>query len=124
MNKTKNTTTHSGVLNSLFGGVTAKIMDFLIVHNEWDYSKQDIANYSGTSLRHAIITIEKLEKYNFIKHTRNVGAAHMYQFNNDNPTLVKFAHCARQIAADEFQKFADQQQQEKTSKEMVVAVPA
>jgi MarR-like DNA-binding transcriptional regulator SgrR of sgrS sRNA len=100
--------TNNGILERTFGGVTAKVLDFLIVHREYDYSKQDIANYSKVSLRHAILSIEKLEKLDIIKRTRNVGAAHMYQLNLENEITTAFTQCIRKIAAYESLKNAEQ----------------
>lgn len=73
-------------LERLFGGVTAKILDFLITFQDYDYSKKDIAKHSKVSMRHALLAIEKLEKEEIIIHTRKVGIALMYKYNSENPT--------------------------------------
>jgi len=96
-----------GTLGRIFGGVTAKILDFMIIHRNWDYSKQDLAKNSGVSLRHAILAIEKLEKHEFVKYTRNVGATHMYQLNLENDLIRQFVQCVRTMSEQEFQKEAD-----------------
>ena len=42
----------SGPFERLFSGnATAKMIDFLISSQEWDYSESDIARFSGISLR-------------------------------------------------------------------------
>ena len=46
-----------------------RVMNFLVVNEDFDYSKTDIA-----------------------KHTRDVGKAKMYQLNLGNPAVKKFRH--------------------------------
>lgn len=76
-----------GPLERLFNGAApAKILDFLTVFHDYDYSKMDIAKNSGVSFRHALREIQKLENLNLIKQTRTVGHAQMYKLNTDNPT--------------------------------------
>ena len=72
----------SGPLERLFNGTApAKILDFLTVFRDYDYSKMDIAKNSGVSFRHALREIEKLEQLSLIKQTRTVGHAQMYKLN-------------------------------------------
>jgi hypothetical protein len=84
----------SGTLERLFNGLaSAKILDFMFVFRDWEYSKQDIAKNSYVSLRHAYKAIHKLEKLELIKKTRIIGKAQMYQYNTGNPAaqlLQKF----------------------------------
>jgi len=125
--KGKAMTKEGGTLQRIFGGVTAKILDFLIVHNEWDYSKQDIATYSGVSQRHAVIALEKLEKIELVKHTRNIGAAHMYQYNTENKLATDLSKFARNVACQEFEKFAatETAKTEQVTQEIeTIAIPA
>jgi transposase len=102
----------TGILEELFGGVTAKVLDFLSVYRDWDYSKQDIAKNSGVSLRHAILSIEKLETKGILKHTRNVGNSQMYQFNTENETAMMLQKFALTLAYDECKKIGEQELQE------------
>ncbi|MDR2699266.1 MAG: helix-turn-helix domain-containing protein [Nitrososphaerota archaeon] len=85
---------NGGPLERLFGSVTAKILDYMQIHSQThDFSKQDIAKYSGVSPRHTTIALEKLEKLELITHTRNIGHAHMYKYNTESETaqlLKKF----------------------------------
>jgi predicted DNA-binding protein YlxM (UPF0122 family) len=102
----------TGILEDIFGGVTAKILDFLSVYRDWDYSKQDIAKNSNVSLRHAILAIEKLETKGILKHTRNVGNSKMYQFNIENETAMMLQKFALTLAYDECKKIGEQELQE------------
>jgi hypothetical protein len=70
----------SGPLESLFSGnATAKILDFLVTFQDWDYSESDIANNAGVSVRTVQREIPKLEKYRLVTLTRTVGKAKMYK---------------------------------------------
>jgi len=99
-----------GTLERLFtGNITAKILDFLSIHRNYDYNKQDIAKYSGVSMRHTLNVIEKLEKLGLIKHTRKVGHSHMYQYNTDNITAKTLYNFSLQLSFDECDKILEQQ---------------
>ena len=92
----------SGPLERLFNGTApAKILDFLTVFRDYDYSKMDIAKNSGVSFRHALREIKKLENLSLIKQTRTVGHAQMYRLNTDNPTTQLLAKLALQLASTE-----------------------
>lgn len=76
-----------GPLETLFSGnATAKIMDFMISSQEWDYSESDIARNSGVSIRTVQREISKLVESKLIKHARPVGNAKMYQLDKSTKT--------------------------------------
>ena len=64
---------------------TARLLDFLIENNVFDYPKYKIAEFTGISR----VTLDKLLpqflQNNIIKETRQIGRAKMYQFNRDSP---------------------------------------
>jgi len=100
----------SGPIERLFGSsAAARIIDFMQVFRDWDYSKQDIAENSDLSSRHAAKAIDKLEKLELIKKTRNVGRAQMYQYNIQNPAAQLLQKFSLEIAGQEAQKIADQE---------------
>jgi len=71
-----------GPLESLFSGnATAKILDFLITFQDWDYSESDIANNAAISVRTVQREIPKLERYRLVTPTRMVGKAKMYKLD-------------------------------------------
>jgi len=74
-----------GPLELIFVSASAKILDFLAIMHDNDYCKQDIAKYSGLSVKHTLREMAKLEEYGLIKKTRNVGSSRMYKFNMDDP---------------------------------------
>ena len=53
----------SGPLERLFNGAApARILDFLTIFHDYDYSKMDIAKNSGVSFRHTLREIEETPK--------------------------------------------------------------
>jgi hypothetical protein len=104
----------SGPLERLFNGAaTAKILDFLTVFRNYDYSKMDIAKNSGVSFRHALREIEKLERLNLIRQTRSVGHAQMYKLNTENPATDFLRKFAFQVASVEIDQELARQEKEK-----------
>ena len=74
----------SGPFERLFSGnATAKMIDFLISSQEWDYSESDIARFSGISLR-TYSEIPKLLRLDLVKQVRPVGNAKMYQLDKSH----------------------------------------
>jgi hypothetical protein len=80
-NKTKTKVLECGPLESVFPGSKSKILDFLLVFREWDYSISDIAKSAGLSFKTALNEIRDLEKQQIVTKTRTVGKATMYKFN-------------------------------------------
>jgi len=71
-----------GPLESLFSGnATAKLLDFLVTFQEWDYSESDMANNAGVSVKTVQREIPKLEEYRLVEQTRMVGKAKMYRLD-------------------------------------------
>lgn len=88
--------TQLGVLGDLFLGTsTAKILDFLLIFREFDYSESDIARNAGIATRHIYRVIPKLEKLGLIDNTRTSGRSKMYKINSHSEAiqhLEKFAY--------------------------------
>ena len=100
----------TGPLERLYNGVApAKILDFLTLFHDYDYSKMDVAKNSGVSFRHALREIAKLEGLGLIKQTRTVGHAQMYRLNTENPAAILLRRFALEIAGQEAQRIADQE---------------
>jgi len=100
----------AGPLERLFGSTAiVKILDFLTLFREWDYSKMDIAKNSGVSFRHVLRELHRLEEMGIVKMTRKVGRAHMYKFNMDNPIAKAIHNLALQIASFDAEKIAQKE---------------
>ncbi len=67
-----------------------KVLDFLVVNEEFDYSMTDIANFSGVGYSTLKLFWTKLEKEGIILNIRLVGKAKMYKLNIANPIIRKF----------------------------------
>ena len=113
----------AGPLERLFGNVAlAKMLDFMVTFQEWDYSKMDIAKNSGVSFRHILRELPKLEKLKIIRQTRTVGRAIMYQFDGKTPTGESVKNMIFTIGAYEADKMAREEiAKEETTKEKAQA---
>ena len=67
-----------------------RVLDFLVVNEDFDYSMTDIANLSGIGYSTLKLFWIKLEKQKIVKQERFVGKAKMYKLNFDNPLVKKF----------------------------------
>ena len=67
-----------------------RVLDFLIVNEDFDYSMTDIAVISAIGYSTLKLFWKKLEENNIVKQTRIVGKAKMYKLNFANPIIKKF----------------------------------
>ena len=67
-----------------------KILDFLIIHQEFDYSLTDIAKFSKISYTTMKRMKKILLKDKWIIPTRTVGKANMYKLNINHKKVQKF----------------------------------
>jgi len=65
-----------------------RILNFLLIFRDFDYSMSDIARESGVSWSTLNLLWPNLTKMKIIKMTRKVGRAKMYKLNAEN-ILVK-----------------------------------
>jgi len=67
-----------------------RVLDFLIIHNEFDYSMTDIARLSGVGYSTLKQFWPRLEKGRIVTNTRFIGKALMYKLNESNPAVKHF----------------------------------
>ncbi len=67
-----------------------KVLDFLIISQEYDYSLRDIAKYSRISYPCIKQLKKELVKDKWIVQTRKVGKAQMYKLNLKSKKVQKF----------------------------------
>ena len=67
-----------------------RVLDFLVVHEDFDYSMTDIAKHSGVGYATLKLFWNKLEINKVVVQTRVVGKAKMYELNLKNPAVKKF----------------------------------
>ena len=67
-----------------------RVLDFLIVNEDFDYSMTDIAKHSGVGYSTLKLFWSTLEKNKIVIHVRIVGKAKMYKLNFSNSVVKKF----------------------------------
>ncbi len=67
-----------------------RVLDFLVVNEEFDYSMTDIAKFSGVGYATLKLFWQRLEDEGIVTNTRTVGKAKMYKINANNPVMKKF----------------------------------
>src|SRR3989338_9289616 len=67
-----------------------RVLDFLVVNEEFDYSMTDVAGLSGVGYYTLKLFWTRLEKGGIVTNTRVVGKAKMYKLNLMNPVIKKF----------------------------------
>lgn len=66
-----------------------RVLDFLIVNDDFDYSMTDIAEQSGVGYSTLKLFWTKLESEAIVTCTRTVGNAKMYKLNTQNVVVQK-----------------------------------
>jgi DNA-binding transcriptional ArsR family regulator len=75
-----------------------KVLDFLLVHRNWDYPLSAIEEATGLSYRTLQMVMPSLVKSHMAIETREVGKAKMYQINAESRLVAKLDELA--IEAD------------------------
>jgi len=94
LKKETDTVLEIGPLESVFPGSVSKILDFLVIFRDYDYSISDISKNSGVGFKTTLNEIHRLEDQGVVQNTRNVGKATMYKLNpvsNQVKTINKLA---------------------------------
>ncbi len=89
-----------------------RVLNFLLIFREYDYSLTDIAEESGVAWSTLHTLWPKLEQLGFVKQTREIGNAKMYKINTENPLVRDFIKFSDKLISD----YTD----EKILKEVVV----
>ena len=72
-----------------------RIIDFLEMHQEFDYTKAEIARNTGLSKATLYQNWGVLEKTGIVTETRRIGNGVLFKFNTENPlaiSLEKFSN--------------------------------
>ena len=81
-----------------------KVLDFLIIAQDFDYSLKDIAKYSNVSYPCIKQLKKELVKDKWITLTRKVGKAQMYKLNIKNKKVQKFVDFFWAVVTEEVEK--------------------
>ena len=63
------------------------MLDFLIGHIGYDYSKTEIAEHAGIGWTTINRHWRTLEEWNLVIHTRKIGRATLYKLNEEKPIV-------------------------------------
>lgn len=80
----------SAFLETIGDSPIFKVLDFLTVNDDFDYSMTDIAKFSEVGYSTLKLFWPKLEKEKIVVIIRTVGKAKMYRLNDSNPVVKKF----------------------------------
>lgn len=67
-----------------------RIMDFLIVHSDFEYSMIDIAKHSKIGYTTLKKLWPNLVKQRIVVHTKTIGRSKMFKLNMGNEVVTKF----------------------------------
>ena len=92
--------------------VRNRILNFLIIHSEFDYSMKDISKFSEVSYTALKEIWKEFIKRKTVIYTRNVGKARMYKLNRKNLQVGKFIDYYWSIVDSEVNKQLDVKEEE------------
>lgn len=93
------------MLTDIFGSSPrVKVIDLFISHPWTEYTKTDIANYSGIARSTLYDFLEELEDFNLIKKTKKVGNAQLYIVNMDSEVTKLISAFQLSLAEIEIKK--------------------
>jgi hypothetical protein len=75
-------------LTGLLSGSIANILDFLLIHKGFDYTKTEIAENAGVEYKTLFDNWDTLELYGLVKETRTIEKVTLYTINLDS-SIVK-----------------------------------
>ncbi len=85
-----NMETKTVFLNIFGDSPVLRVLDFLVVNEDFDYSMTDIAQLSGVGYSTLKLFWNRLEESGIVANTRTVGKAKMYKLDISNPVVKKF----------------------------------
>ena len=98
-------------LRKLFNdSAIAKLLDFITLYKEFDYSKVEMSRNSGVAWKTLYRIWPILEKYNLVTETRRIGRAKMFKLNTENPIAKALWELAFQIAKHDANKIVKEEQ--------------
>ena len=83
---------------------TVRILNFLILGKDFDYSMTDIANGSHVGWTSFTRSWKELEKRKVVLNTRDIGRAKLYKLNTKDPTVQKLIKLHWEIIKTETDK--------------------
>lgn len=81
-----------------------RIMNFLILGKDFDYSMTEIAEGAGVGWTSFTQAWKILVERNAVVRTRNIGKAKLFKLNTDDPTVKKIVRLHWEILKEETNK--------------------
>lgn len=104
-----------------FGNTPAvRILDFLILGKDFDYSMTEIAEGAGVGWTSFTRIWKELEKKKVIVHTREIGRAKLYKLNTRDPTIQQLVRLQWEIVKSETDKLFKEKGWNKLEKPLMV----
>ncbi len=75
-------------LERIFGNATARVLDFLILNQRFDYSESDISRLADVPPRTLQRVLPSLLRENLVKRTRKSGKSFMYVLNKESERAI------------------------------------
>lgn len=101
-----------------------KVLDFLIVAQDFDYSLKDISKYAGISYPCMKQLKKELIRGKWIILTRKVGKAQMYKLNLKSKKVKKFIEFYWSVVNEEVDKKLGVEEEKVSSESGAVAIAA
>jgi len=97
-------------IRRLFGdSAIARLIDFLTLYKDFDYSKAEISRNSGVAWKTLYRIWPTLEKYELVKKTRQIGRATMYKLNTENPIAKALDALSLEVAVYDAHRIAEEE---------------
>jgi len=97
-------------LRKLFqDSAVAKLLDFLTLYKDFDYSKVEISRNSGVAWKTLYRIWPLLKRYDLVVETRRIGRAIMFKLNTENPVAKALWELALQIAKYDADKIVEKE---------------
>ncbi len=86
-----------------------RLLNFLIIGREFDYTLTDLANKAGVSWTTLNRIFPKLREQNIVVEVRQVGRARLYKLNMNNPNVQRMVELHKGILLESLQTAAQEQ---------------
>ncbi|MBI4451609.1 hypothetical protein HY642_06560 [Candidatus Woesearchaeota archaeon] len=85
-----------------------RLLNFLIIGRDFDYTLTDLANKAGVSWTTLNRIFPKLRAQNIVVEVRQIGRARLYKLNASNPNVKKMLDLHKGIILENLSKMAEE----------------
>lgn len=98
----------SAFLEVFGGSPILRILDFLVIYENFDYRLRDIARLSNMNYSTLKLLWPKLEEQGIVKHTHKTGSEKRYQLDLKNPIARRFREFYWEVTKREVRQFLEE----------------